>query len=99
MGTVIGKKNPNSRTSIAPHHANSSGSGSSSVATGTMSENHASDYLLTPMYYIDTLQKRDAKLEVRSKLVSDLSVRLRTMPVRYSGYSGKRNCTAHSSTT
>ncbi|CAO3610251.1 unnamed protein product [Mucor fragilis] len=83
MGTVIGKKNPNSRTSIAPHHANSSGSGSSSVATGTMSENHASDYLLTPMYYIDTLQKRDAKLEVRSKLVSDLSVRLRTMPVRW----------------
>ncbi|GAN04863.1 hypothetical protein MAM1_0075c04328 [Mucor ambiguus] len=83
MGTVIGKKNPNSRTSITPHHTTSSGNGSSNTMTGAMSDNHTSDYLLTPMYYIDTLQKRDAKLEVRSKLVSDLSVRLRTMPVRW----------------
>lgn len=88
MGTVIGKKNPNSRTSITPHHASNNSNGSSNTATGTMSESHASDYLLTPMYYIDTLQKRDAKLEVRSKLVSDLSVRLRTMPVRYSVCNG-----------
>lgn len=80
MGTVIGKKNPNSRTSISAHNGN--GNGNSNTVSGTISDNHSNDYLLTPIYYIDTLHKREAKIEVRSKLVSDLSVRLRTMPVR-----------------
>ncbi|RCI04280.1 hypothetical protein CU098_004364, partial [Rhizopus stolonifer] len=38
---------------------------------------------LTPMYYIHAIAKRESKWQVRCKLVSDLSVRLRTMPIRW----------------
>lgn len=83
MGTVVGKKNPNSRTSISGHSNNSSNSSQSSP-NNTINESHIqnSEYLLTPAYYIDSLLKRESKLEVRSKLVSDLCVRLRTLPIR-----------------
>jgi hypothetical protein len=83
MGTVVGKKNPNNRTSISTHQNNSNNSNSAEFATGNTIESHPNpDYILSPLYYIKSLLKRDSKLEVRSKLVSDLSVRLRTMPIR-----------------
>ncbi|CEJ02837.1 Putative Proteophosphoglycan ppg4 [Rhizopus microsporus] len=37
----------------------------------------------TPSYYINAITKRDSKWEIRCKLVSDLSVRLRTMPIKW----------------
>lgn len=46
---------------------------------------HTTDIMneLTPLYYIHAITKRESKWEVRCKLVSDLSVRLRTMPIRW----------------
>lgn len=77
MGTVIGKKNPNTRTPVSSHHTTNNSSGDDAII-----ENNHSENILTPSYYIKSLLKRDTKLELRSKLVSDLSVRLRTMPIR-----------------
>ena len=72
MGTAVGKKTSGSSSNQQPS------------ANNTLNESHMqnSEYLLTPAYYIKTLLKRDSKLEVRSKLVSDLSVRLRTLPIK-----------------
>lgn len=81
MGTVVGKKNTNSKAST--------GSDNNSTRTSppnTINESHLygtdAEYVLTPAYYIKFLNKRDTKIETRSKLVSDLSVRLRTMPIK-----------------
>lgn len=84
MGTVVGKKNPNNRISITHNNSNNN------VRTSppnTINESYLrgmdSDYLLTPAYYIKSLLRRDAKMDVKSQLVSDLSVRLRTMPIKW----------------
>lgn len=83
MGTVVGKKNPNSRTSISTHQQNASVNSNNADTVKNTTESHTNaEYLLSPTYYINSLIQRESKLEVRSKLVSDLSVRLRTMPVR-----------------
>ncbi|KAI9243693.1 hypothetical protein BY458DRAFT_530433, partial [Sporodiniella umbellata] len=47
------------------------------------SDLNSSNNELTPSYYIRSIAKRDAKWTIRCKLVSDLSVRLRTMPIRW----------------
>lgn len=74
MGTVVGKKSPNNRISITS-------------PPNTINESYLntvdSDYLLTPAYYINAVLRRDAKSDLRSKLVSDLAVRLRTMPIKW----------------
>lgn len=80
MGTVIGKKNTNNRNSISQSNKDTS-SPANTVNESHMYHHDTAD-LLTPAYYIKSLLKRESKLEIRSKLVSDLSVRLRTMPIK-----------------
>lgn len=81
MGTVVGKKAPNNRTTASVHSNNNNNQQSNPNSIN--SEPQHAEYMLTPAYYIKSLHKRESKLETRSKLVSDLSVRLRTLPIRY----------------
>ncbi|CAO3653877.1 unnamed protein product [Mucor hiemalis] len=81
MGTVVGKKAPNNRTTASVHSNNNNNQQSNPNSIN--SEPQHAEYMLTPAYYIKSLHKRESKLETRSKLVSDLSVRLRTLPIRW----------------
>lgn len=80
MGTVIGNKKNVHRISIP---TNTTTLASNTTTTTNNESTVDSDYLLTPAYYIHALLQRDSKNDVRSKLVSDLSVRLRTMPIKW----------------
>lgn len=71
MGTVVGKKNNTSRVSVSQINA-----------SHESLQGLDPDHILTPAYYIHSLMKHETKMEIRSKLVSDLSVRLRTMPIK-----------------
>ncbi|KAI8997464.1 hypothetical protein BDB01DRAFT_857818 [Pilobolus umbonatus] len=69
MGTVVKRKSVSgSHGSIIDFHNN---------------QFLSNEQLLSPEYYIRMLPQRNTKLDVRCKLISDLSVRLRTMPVRW----------------
>jgi hypothetical protein len=79
MGSVIGtrKSSTSNLGSIANRNRSSSILGNNSNSTVEL---NTTDQLV-PTYYIKSLSKHDTKQEVRCKLVSDLAVRLRTMPV------------------
>lgn len=80
MGTVVGKKTPNNRNGTFVN--SNSNNNQQSIPNSVSNESQHAEYMLTPAYYIKSLQKRESKLETRSKLVSDLSVRLRTLPIK-----------------
>lgn len=81
MGTVVGKKTPNNRNGTFVN--SNSTNNQQSIPNNTSNDSQHAEYMLTPAYYIKSLQKRESKLETRSKLVSDLSVRLRTLPIKW----------------
>ncbi|OBZ83397.1 Cytokinesis protein sepA, partial [Choanephora cucurbitarum] len=77
IGTVAGRKSSNSYSSASIYPNDSISS------AGTIRSIASDSEILSPIYYIQSLVNKNNKTDRLSKLVTDLSVRLRTMPLRW----------------